>query len=244
MTSLVDRLLPEELWQRIQPLLPPPPPRPRGGVPRRVPDRNCVAALIFMTRTSTPWVLLPARELGCGSATTCWRRLDQWAKAGVFDQLQALLLDELGAAGRIDLERVSVDIFSLRAVRGGSDRRQPGRSGQGRLQAACGRRPWWAADLGGGERGQRQRFDDVRGGAGRHPADPDAQRASASTAGQGPCRQGLRSSPLPGVPAPAWYPAADRPAWDRVLGAPGAAPVDDRAHRGVAWRVAAAADPL
>jgi transposase len=130
MTSLVDRLLPEELWQRIQPLLPPPPPRPRGGVPRRVPDRNCVAALIFMTRTSTPWVLLPAKELGCGSATSCWRRLDQWAKAGVFDQLQALLLDELGAAGRIDLERVSVDSFSLRAVKGGSDRRQPGRSGK------------------------------------------------------------------------------------------------------------------
>jgi transposase len=119
MTDLVDRLLPDALWQRIQLLLPPPPPRPRGGVPRRVPDRKCVAALIFMARTSTPWSLLPAKELGCGSATTCWRRLDEWAKAGVFEQLQALLLDELGMAGRIDLERVSVDSFSLRAVKGG-----------------------------------------------------------------------------------------------------------------------------
>jgi transposase len=80
MTSLVDRLLPDELWHRIQPLLPVPPPRPRGGVPRRVPDRNCVAALVFMARTSTPWALLPAKELGCGSATTCWRRLDEWAR--------------------------------------------------------------------------------------------------------------------------------------------------------------------
>jgi transposase len=60
MTSLADRLLPNELWQRIRPLLPPPPARPRGGVPRRVPDRNCVAALVFMVRTSTPWALLPA----------------------------------------------------------------------------------------------------------------------------------------------------------------------------------------
>jgi hypothetical protein len=51
--------------------------------------------------------LLPANELGCGSATTCGRRLDEWAKAGLVEQLQALLLDELGAAGRIDLERVS-----------------------------------------------------------------------------------------------------------------------------------------
>jgi transposase len=120
MTSLVDRLLPKELWLRIQPLLPPVPPRPRGGVPRRIPDRNCVAALIFMARTSTPWALLPARELGCGSPSTCWRRLDEWARAGVFDQLQAMLLDELGAAGRIDLDRVSVDSFSLRAVKGGT----------------------------------------------------------------------------------------------------------------------------
>src|SRR5215218_4630700 len=149
MTSLVDRLLPEDLWQRIQPLLPPPPPRPRGGVPRRVPDRNCVAALMFMARTSTQWSLLPAKELGCGSATTCWRRLDEWARVGVFDQLQMLLLDELGEAGRIDLDRVSVDSLSLRAVKGGPDRRKPGRSGQARVQAAPGRRPRRAAAVGG-----------------------------------------------------------------------------------------------
>jgi transposase len=120
MSTPVDRLLPEAPWQRIQPLLPPPPPRPRGGVPRRVLDRNCVAALVFMARTSTPWSPLPAKELGCGSATSCWRRLDEWAKAGVFERLQAALLDEPGAAGRIDLGRVSVDSFSRRAVNGGT----------------------------------------------------------------------------------------------------------------------------
>jgi transposase len=79
-----------------------------------------MAAIIFMARTSTSWALLPARDLGCGSATTCWRWLDEWAKAGVFEQLQALLLDELGQAGRINPERVSVDSFSLRAVKGGT----------------------------------------------------------------------------------------------------------------------------
>jgi transposase len=139
MTTLADKLLPDALWQRIQPLLPPAPARPRGGVPRRFPDRNCAATLVFMARTSTPWSLLPAKELGCGSATTCWRRLDEWAKAGVFDQLQAVLLYELGEAGRIDLERVSVDSFSLRAVKGGPDRRKPRRSRQARIQTAPGR---------------------------------------------------------------------------------------------------------
>ena len=76
--------------------------------------------LLEAARLTNPWALLPAKELGCASATTCWRRLDEWAKAGVFDQLQAVVLDELGAAGRIDLERVSVDSFSLRAVKGGT----------------------------------------------------------------------------------------------------------------------------
>jgi transposase len=70
--------------------------------------------------TSTPWRLLPAGELGCGSPATCWRRLAEWATAGVFERLQVVLLDELGAAGRIDLDRVSVDSFSLRAVKGGT----------------------------------------------------------------------------------------------------------------------------
>jgi hypothetical protein len=28
--------------------------------------------------------------------TSTWRRLDEWAKGGVFDRLQVLLLDELG----------------------------------------------------------------------------------------------------------------------------------------------------
>jgi IS5 family transposase len=48
-----------------------------------------------MARTSTSWRLLPARELGCGSPATCWRRLTEWATAGVFDQLHLLVLDRL-----------------------------------------------------------------------------------------------------------------------------------------------------
>jgi transposase len=83
-----------------------------------VPDRACMAAIIFMARTSTLWALLPVGEFGCGSVTTCWRRFVEWAHAGVFERLQELLLDELGAAGQLDWPRVTVDSSSLRAVRG------------------------------------------------------------------------------------------------------------------------------
>jgi len=91
-----------------------------------------MAAIIFMARTSTPWALLPVGEFGCGSVTSCWRRFAEWASAGVFERLHEVLLDELGEAGQLDWSRVSVDTFSLRAVRGDHtganpvDRAKPG----------------------------------------------------------------------------------------------------------------------
>jgi transposase len=119
MTILVDDLVPDELWAFVEPLLPPPPRPPHGGRHCVIPDRNCFAAIVYMARTSVSWRLLPARELGCGSPTTCWRRLIEWAKAGVFDALHLRVLDQLGMAGRLDWTRASVDSASVRAKRGG-----------------------------------------------------------------------------------------------------------------------------
>ena len=64
-------LVPEQLWQAIQPLLPPPPCR-YGGRPR-VDDRACLAGIVYQLRTGIPWRLLPTWQLGC-SPVTCWRR--------------------------------------------------------------------------------------------------------------------------------------------------------------------------
>jgi transposase len=120
MTTLVDDLVPEQLWAIVEPLLSSPP-RPRyGGRHRVIPDRNCFAAIVYMARTSTPWRLLPARELGCGSPTTAWRRLDERARAGVFDQLHLDVLDRLGEQGGLDWTHASVDSASVRAKRGGT----------------------------------------------------------------------------------------------------------------------------
>jgi transposase len=96
-----------------------PTPPAYGGRHRAIPDRNCFAAIIYMARTSTPWRLLPAQQLGCGSPATCWRRLTEWANAGVFDQLHLAVLDRLGQRGQVDWSRASVDTMSVRAKRGG-----------------------------------------------------------------------------------------------------------------------------
>jgi transposase len=117
MTVLVADLVPDQLWALVEPLLPAPPRPPYGGRRRTISDRSCFAAIVFMARTWTPWRLLPARELGCGSPATCWRHLTEWAKAGVFDRLHLEVLDRLGEQGRLDWSRASVDTMSVRARR-------------------------------------------------------------------------------------------------------------------------------
>jgi hypothetical protein len=120
-----------------------------------------------MARTSAPWRLLPAGEFGCGSATTVWRRLDEWTKAGVFDAPHLEVLDRLGLAGRLDWSRASADMIGMRAKRGGAGRRKSSRPRQARLQAPPGhRRPRLPAG-GRANGGQRQRRHDVRGVVGR-----------------------------------------------------------------------------
>jgi transposase len=116
MTPTVETLVPDDLWRVIQPLIPPPP-RRFGGRPR-VDDRAALAGIVYQLRTGIPWRLLPTRQLGCGSPVTCWRRLRDWQRADVWQQLHQLLLDELGRDGRIDWSRASVDSLSLRAKRG------------------------------------------------------------------------------------------------------------------------------
>jgi transposase len=106
----------DELWALVAPLLPPEPPKPKGGRPR-VPDRAALTGIIFVLKSGIPWELLPP-EMGCGSGVTCWRRLRDWQEAGVWDRLHRELLDRLGEADQIDWSRASLDSASMAAKRG------------------------------------------------------------------------------------------------------------------------------
>jgi transposase len=116
-------LVSDELWAVVAPLLPPEPPKPKGGRPR-ISDRAALTGIIFVLRTGIPWEMLP-QELGCGSGMTCWRRLRDWQEAGVWDRLHQTLLDRLGEADRIDWSRAALDSASIPAKRGA---KQPGRT--------------------------------------------------------------------------------------------------------------------
>jgi transposase len=113
--TLVD----DELWARIEPLLPKRRSRHRRYAGRRpIPDRAVLTGILFVLRSGVPWNMLP-KEMGCGSGTTCWRRLLRWQRAGVWKRLHRVLLTELRRRGQVNLKWVVVDSASLRALRGG-----------------------------------------------------------------------------------------------------------------------------
>ncbi len=116
-------LVPDDLWEAIEPLLPKEPPKPKGGRPR-VPDRAALAGIVFVLRTGIPWRMLPT-ELGCGSGSTCWRRLRDWQDAGVWAMVHERVLNWSGDQAAIDWSRASLDSISVRAKRGAS---RPGRT--------------------------------------------------------------------------------------------------------------------
>jgi transposase len=113
-------LVPDDLWERVAPLLPPAPER-RHRYPGRLraPDRAALAGILYVLRTGVAWRDVPAETIGC-SGVTAWRRLRDWTEAGVWPRLHAALLTELRRADLLDLEDCAVDGSHVRALKGGA----------------------------------------------------------------------------------------------------------------------------
>jgi transposase len=117
-SSPPPRLISDEPWALVEPLIPPRGPAVHGRTGRpRTCDREVLEGIAFVLSTGIGWTKLPS-ELGYGSGWTCWRRLHERAEAGVFDQLHVAVLDQLGERGALDWSRASLDSVSVRAKRG------------------------------------------------------------------------------------------------------------------------------
>src|SRR5215212_2695977 len=66
---MAKELVTDELWETIEPLLPPEPPKPQGGRPR-IDDRAALTGIVFVLKSGIPWEMLP-QEMGCGSGMSC-----------------------------------------------------------------------------------------------------------------------------------------------------------------------------
>lgn len=112
-------LVPDELWEVVEPLIPKVERRYRYPGRKRIGDRQTLTGILFVLKTGIAWEDLP-QEMGCGSGVTCWRRLDEWQRKGVWQKLHEVLLAKLNAADQIDWQRAAIDSSHVRAFGGAS----------------------------------------------------------------------------------------------------------------------------
>ena len=112
-----DWRIPDELWGRLAPLLPPRKPHPLGCHRSRVDDRKAMDAIFFVLRTGCQWNAL--RETGLCSSSSAHRRFQEWAEAGVFLTLWQMGLADYDALHGLDWEWLAMDGAMTKAPLGG-----------------------------------------------------------------------------------------------------------------------------
>jgi len=110
-----DYQIPDELWEKIEPLLPPPKQKKKSGRPR-MDDRKAMTAIFYILRTGCQWKALP-RSLGAPS--TVHDRFQEWREAGVFEKMWEEGLMEYENKKGIDWKWQSMDGTMTKAPLGG-----------------------------------------------------------------------------------------------------------------------------
>ncbi len=100
--------IPDEMWERIAPLIPEHVNTHRfGGGRPRVPDRQVMDGIFFVLRTGCQWRALDGTGICDGS--TAHRRFQQWRAAGVFEALWEQALRDYEQEVGIDWSWLSID---------------------------------------------------------------------------------------------------------------------------------------
>lgn len=128
---MATELLPEELWEEVERLLPPPRPRSSKGGRPPADNKSALRGILFVLRFGIPWQALPTDTFNV-SGSSCWRRFSEWTAAGIWPKVHHRLLNRLGKADGVDLQHVVVDSQSVRALKGARTR--------GRTRRIAGRR--------------------------------------------------------------------------------------------------------
>ena len=115
---LAKRLVPDEFWAIVAPLVPSFVPRVQGGGRAPVDARAVFTAIVYVLTSGCSWRLLPG-SFGV-DYRTAHRRFGQWTQAGLWRRIHVAVLDELGSRGEIDWSRAILDAASVRAKRGAS----------------------------------------------------------------------------------------------------------------------------
>ncbi len=160
--------VPDALWERIDPLLPAGKPHRYGGHRPRVDNRRAMDAIFFVALTGCQWNALNAT--GICSSSSAHRRFQEWTKAGVFERLWALSLEEYDDLKGIDWLWQAMDGAMTKAPLGGGENRpqsdRPRQAGRQAQRAHGGKR---RAHRAGDRRGELPGLPVGRGHALEHP---------------------------------------------------------------------------
>ena len=107
-----ERVLTDELWEIVEPLLPRQKPPGTPGRPQ-VPNRKAMLGILYVLLNGIPWNAVP-RDYGSGP--TCWRRLREWHRKGVWKRVWKEMLDGAEPSMRLAL----IDSSSVQAPKGGA----------------------------------------------------------------------------------------------------------------------------
>ena len=111
--------VPDELWERVEPLLPRYRKSKAGGRPR-ADSRQVLDGILYVLRTGCQWKAVPQEF---GSASTLHDYFQEWTEKGVFFRLWKEALWEYDALERIDWGWQSLDGAMTKAPLGGEKNR-------------------------------------------------------------------------------------------------------------------------
>ena len=112
--------IPDVLWDKIVPLLPPQKRKKKKAGRPRMNDRNAMSAIFYVLRTGCQWNALP-RSLGASS--TVHDRFQEWRKAGVFKRMWIDGLSVYDKKTGIDWKWQAMDGIITKAPLGGKRHR-------------------------------------------------------------------------------------------------------------------------
>ncbi|PPK67103.1 putative transposase of IS4/5 family DUF4096 [Actinokineospora auranticolor] len=129
--ALSARLVPDALWELVEPLVPGFAARPQGGGTAGLNDRVVFTAVVYVLTSGCGWRELPTR-FGV-SVPTAHRRFAAWTKAGLWKRIQHAVLDRLGERELLDWSAAVVAAAAIRAEQGLADRSGSDRPDQERI---------------------------------------------------------------------------------------------------------------
>jgi transposase len=113
--------IPDALWEKIEPLLPPGKPHPLGCHNPPVDPRKAMNGIFFVLRTGSQWNALNAT--GICSSSSAHRWFQEWTKAGVFRKLWQKGLIEYDRRKKLGWRWQALDGAMTKAPLGGEKKR-------------------------------------------------------------------------------------------------------------------------